>query len=108
MEAHDCKYQWRWRVKTRGCVYDCESVACELIRRSQYRRIPFGLYSNRCSWKGLIWAARSWLETVLRKRLETIPYTLDFFRLVAILWRQMGLLREQDKQAKSAVGGKSK
>jgi hypothetical protein len=56
----------------------------------------------------LIWAARSWLETVLRKRPETIPYKLDFFRLVAILWWQTGLLREQDKQAKSAVGGKSK
>ena len=29
MEAHDCKCQWWWRVKTHGWVYDCESVACE-------------------------------------------------------------------------------
>jgi len=46
IEACDCKYQWRWRVKTRGWVYDCECVACESIRRSQYRRLPFRSYSN--------------------------------------------------------------
>jgi hypothetical protein len=34
------RWRWRWRVKTRGWVYDCESVACESIRRSQYRRLP--------------------------------------------------------------------
>jgi len=66
MEAHDCKCQWRWWVKTRGWVYDCESVACESIRRSQYRRLPFRSYSNKksCVFNPK-WSKRTWLPYIL-------------------------------------------
>jgi hypothetical protein len=56
------------RYRSRGWVYDCESVACESIRRSRYRRLPFRSYSNRGSEIRYFWI-HSYMNNVITRYL---------------------------------------